>query len=141
AYNNRGNAYHAKGDIDGAIADFNEAIRLGPSLVEPYNSRGYARFCSAEFKEAAVDFSRSIALKPAAHPMILRFLALSRVGALAEVVLKADVARLKTDEWPSAIIELLAGDSTPEATRRAATKTEEVCQAQFYIGEWQLLRK
>jgi tetratricopeptide (TPR) repeat protein len=29
AFNNRGNARRAKGDIEGALQDFNEAIRLG----------------------------------------------------------------------------------------------------------------
>jgi tetratricopeptide (TPR) repeat protein len=141
AYSNRGNAYQAKGNIDDAIADFNEAIRLSPTHVEPYNSRGFARFCRGQFGEAAVDFSRSIELKPDAFPAILRFLALSRLGQAAEGDVIADAARLRSGAWPSAIIQLLAGEGTPEATREAAHRTEEACQAQFYIAEWQLLRK
>ncbi len=37
AYNNRGNARRAKGDLDGAIADFTEALRLDPSLASVWN--------------------------------------------------------------------------------------------------------
>ena len=35
AYNNRGIAYHDKGDYDRAIADYNEAIQLDPNLPTP----------------------------------------------------------------------------------------------------------
>jgi tetratricopeptide (TPR) repeat protein len=38
AYSDRGNAYDGKGDLDRAIADFNEAIRLDPKLAFAYNN-------------------------------------------------------------------------------------------------------
>ena len=37
-YNNRGNAYSAKGDYDRGIADYTEAIRLGPKDAVPYKN-------------------------------------------------------------------------------------------------------
>src|ERR1700733_10454714 len=39
-YNNRGGAKHAKGDLDGALADFNKAIELDPNLVAACENRG-----------------------------------------------------------------------------------------------------
>src|SRR5580704_11378972 len=39
-YNNRGNAFSAKGDYDRGIADYTEAIRLGPKEAVPYKNRG-----------------------------------------------------------------------------------------------------
>jgi len=36
AFNNRGIAYKAKGDLDRAIADLNEAIRLSPDRARPF---------------------------------------------------------------------------------------------------------
>ena len=35
AYNDRGIAWHDKGDLDRAIADYNEAIRLNPKTPRP----------------------------------------------------------------------------------------------------------
>src|SRR3569833_704776 len=41
-YNNRGLAWMAKGDMDRAIADFDEAVRLDPNYVDVYFNRGDA---------------------------------------------------------------------------------------------------
>ena len=38
-YNNRGNALRSKGDMDRAIADLTEAIRLDPKYAIAYNNR------------------------------------------------------------------------------------------------------
>ena len=42
SYNSRGNAWRAKGEVDFAIVDFNEAIRLDPNFAFPYNGRASA---------------------------------------------------------------------------------------------------
>jgi tetratricopeptide (TPR) repeat protein/DNA-directed RNA polymerase subunit RPC12/RpoP len=42
AYSNRGVAKKAKGDLDGAIADYNRAIELDPKLAIASNNRGNA---------------------------------------------------------------------------------------------------
>src|SRR3712207_4675746 len=42
AFNNRGVAYAAKGDLNRAITDFNEAIRLDPEDAYVFNNRGNA---------------------------------------------------------------------------------------------------
>jgi tetratricopeptide (TPR) repeat protein/predicted Ser/Thr protein kinase len=42
AYNNRGNAYQDRKELNRAIADFNEAIRLAPTTAAPYVNRGNA---------------------------------------------------------------------------------------------------
>src|SRR6202451_2938122 len=42
AFSNRGNAYLAKADLDHAIADYNQAIRLDPDYAFAFNNRGYA---------------------------------------------------------------------------------------------------
>src|SRR6266496_4192063 len=59
-YNNRGLAREAKGDLDGAIADFNRAIELDPKLAISYHNRGLAQ----KAKGAIPDFNRAIELNP-----------------------------------------------------------------------------
>ena len=73
-------------------------------------------------------------------PMMFRFLARARAGEEAAAELEANAARLKTKQWPFAAIELLAGKRTPDATLSVAVAPNDVCEANFYIGQWHILR-
>jgi rhomboid protease GluP len=55
--------------------------------------------------------------------------------------LEAYSKRLKDKSWPYPIIELLLGTRSAEATLSSATKSEEFCEAHYYLGQWLLLRK
>jgi lipoprotein NlpI len=64
ACNNRGLAYRDKGELDRAIADFNEAVRLDPEFALAYNNRGLAYRDKGEFDRAIADFNEAIRLEP-----------------------------------------------------------------------------
>jgi tetratricopeptide (TPR) repeat protein len=64
AYKNRGNAYLAKGNLDGAIADYTKAIEIKPKDADAYNSRGDAYETKGDFERAAVDFTKAIEIDP-----------------------------------------------------------------------------
>jgi tetratricopeptide (TPR) repeat protein len=64
AYNNRGAARHARGDLDGALADFDRALALNPRYPEAYNNRGAARHARGDLDGALADFDRALALVP-----------------------------------------------------------------------------
>jgi tetratricopeptide (TPR) repeat protein len=51
-------------DYDGAIADFDEVIRLDPKLAVGYNNRGQARIQKKEYDGALADFDEAIRLDP-----------------------------------------------------------------------------
>jgi lipoprotein NlpI len=69
------------------------------------------------------------------------YLARTRAGdQSAATELAANAQRLKPADWPYAVVELYLGHSTPEATLAAPGKPDERCEAQFYIGAWQLMR-
>jgi len=63
-HNNRGLELHNAGKIDEAIAEYSEAIRLDPELVEPYNNRGAAYNDKGEYALAVKDLKRAIELDP-----------------------------------------------------------------------------
>ena len=53
-----------KQDMDGALADFNEAIRLDPNLAIAYMNRGVIYASKGEFDKAIGDETKAIELKP-----------------------------------------------------------------------------
>ena len=63
-FNNRGNAYNAKGDRDRAIADFDEAIRLNPNNSNAFNNRGSAYNAKGDRDRAIVDYDKAIGINP-----------------------------------------------------------------------------
>ena len=60
AYYNRGSAYSNKRDYDGAIKDFDEAIRLDPKYVVAYYNRGNARQNKGDNDRAIADYGEAI---------------------------------------------------------------------------------
>jgi lipoprotein NlpI len=67
------------------------------------------------------------------------YLARARSGPqIAAAGLETNAKKLKQPDWPYPVVELFLGRRTPEATFAAAS--DDRCEAQFYIGEWHLLR-
>ncbi len=64
AYYNRGAAKIEKGDLDGAIADYNRAIELNPKDARAYNNRGIAKRAKGDLDGAIADYNRAIELDP-----------------------------------------------------------------------------
>src|SRR5262245_66345265 len=62
AYNNRGNAYTAKGDYDRAVQDYDQSIKLDPNYARAFNNRGVAYQKKGEYDRAIEDFDASIQL-------------------------------------------------------------------------------
>ena len=96
AYNNRGNARYAVGDLDGAIADYTRGIQLSPRQgtdKEPsnvllglnYNGRGNALAAQGKLDLAIADYSTAIEIAPRfADAYANRGLALLRRGRTSE---------------------------------------------------------
>lgn len=62
AYNNRGLEFRKKHELEKAISDFSEAIRLKPDFAEAYYNRG--RTQGADTSAAIADFDEAIKINP-----------------------------------------------------------------------------
>src|SRR5215468_2684176 len=63
-YIDRGLAKQKKGDLDGAMADYNKAIELNPKSATAYNNRGAIRSTKGDLNGALGDFNQAIRLNP-----------------------------------------------------------------------------
>ena len=140
AYISRSSLYELQGDYDLAIADTAKAVELAPKSGGYVRSLGLARYHKGTFKEAAADLLRSLELADDSYAMLFRFLARQRAGETAAAELEANAGRLKDKKWPYAVIELYLGKRSLEATLDAAGKPDEKCAAQFYIGQWHIVK-
>lgn len=64
AFYNRGLAFGAKGQLERAIDDYNNAITLRPDLADAYNNRGLAWRLKGDPARALQDFDAALYLSP-----------------------------------------------------------------------------
>ena len=61
---NRGNAYAATGDFNRAIADYDQAILLNPTMATAFDNRGRAYSEQNQIERAIADYDEAIRLNP-----------------------------------------------------------------------------
>lgn len=64
AYNNRGSAWRAQGELDNAVKDHTEAIRLNPKIASSYTFRGNAWSDKGDLDNAIKDYTQAIRIDP-----------------------------------------------------------------------------
>lgn len=143
AYQARADFRRGKGDYDLAIADYDKAIEQQADDVIAYGNRALSRFYKGDFATAAVDFKRVVDSQLNAYPVLLSYISKSRDGDArdAKSEFTKNAAKLKTGAWPYPVVELYLGKKSVKDTEAQAKSPGEKCEAQFYIGEWHLLKK
>src|SRR5262245_39601535 len=63
-YYNRAIAYRQKSDLDNAISDYNDAIKINPKHARAFNNRGTIYKEKGDLDRAIADFSEAIRLDP-----------------------------------------------------------------------------
>jgi tetratricopeptide (TPR) repeat protein len=64
AHSLRGGAFYYKGDLPGALSDYDSAIRLDPAFARAFNNRCWARAVVSSVQEAVADCDESLRLAP-----------------------------------------------------------------------------
>jgi tetratricopeptide (TPR) repeat protein len=110
------------------------------NLVRELRNLGYARFNRGDFAVAALHLQEAVD-RTNAYSILWLYLASARAGRQdAKMDLEKMAAGLKPAEWPFPVIRLFLGQATPEVMLAAANNPEQRCEAQYYLGEWHLLR-
>ena len=145
-FNDRGSIWMNKKGYENAIADYNEAIRLNPQFAMAFFNRGIAHFHERQFTLAAADLKQSQRLRTDTYTSIWLYLARANSGANdAKLELAANTNGIKPD-WPTPVVTLYLGTSNPVALTAAFSDTdpkthkEQMCEANFYLGEWHLIK-
>src|SRR6185369_10933182 len=61
-YFNRGDAYREKGDLDGALADLDQAIKADPRNPSYYSTRSHVLYEKRDYERAIADLTQAIKL-------------------------------------------------------------------------------
>jgi lipoprotein NlpI len=140
AYGELGVAYGCTQDFDLSIANLTMAINLAPKEPSHLKHRGYTQFYRGEFEAAASDLRRSLELEGDPYAMLFHYLARARTSETAIAELEVFARKIKSRQWPAAVIGLYLGKLSADSALAAATNSVERAEAQFYLGEWHLLR-
>ena len=92
AYCARGVAFHARDQLNRAIADYDESVRIGPKSPTGYRCRGYGNFARGALDEAISDFNEAIALDPNSASFLARGRAYRAKGDLSRAIADYDEA-------------------------------------------------
>jgi tetratricopeptide (TPR) repeat protein len=81
---NRGNAYASIGEFDRAIADYDRALQLNPTMATAFDNRGRAYSQKNQFERAVADYNEAIRLNPnsaiALHNRCWAHIAVGNIG-------------------------------------------------------------
>jgi protein O-mannosyl-transferase len=64
ALSNRGVIYKQEGDIQKALSDYNQAIKINPDYAEPLNNRGVIYKQEGDIQKALSDYNQAIKINP-----------------------------------------------------------------------------
>jgi len=145
AFGLRATVYKTKGEVDRAVADYDRLIELDPKNPRAYRSRAIAHVQAGSISKSLADLDRSIELDPRdAYSALWHEVVAKRSNVSSR--LAAVAGELDLSKWPAPIIHLFLGEMSPEAVLAAAgdangeKKREQICEANFYLGELALLR-
>ncbi|HEX3486797.1 MAG TPA: hypothetical protein VHT51_17215 [Micropepsaceae bacterium] len=147
AYAYRGIAKATLGDYSAAQEDLNFSVALDtPYNADAYAFRGYMALVTGAPQKAATDLAKSAGEKVWAYNALWLSIARMRAGMAdtGEVSLANNAMTLNLTQWPGPVVKFLMGQAKREEVSAAANEgdpakvSERVCDADFYVGEYDL---
>jgi tetratricopeptide (TPR) repeat protein len=132
-------------EFDRVIAHYDETIMLDPNDDDAYFRRGIANFYAGSLPQALADLGQASKLDPEYAYYALWLDILNKRSNVVTGLPRA-ISQIDMTKWPAPVIRLFLGQMTPTEVVAAAedpeanTKKGQVCEANFYSGEFALQR-
>jgi tetratricopeptide (TPR) repeat protein len=145
----RGGLFFARGELDRAVADLSEALRLDPKDPAALEERGIVELMQGSLDQARADLAESTELGPTrAGPAIWREIADRRAHVPGRLAEAAD--KLPKSVWPATAVRAFLGEPAARTMLAEASaapdsfpmlKMWQICEAYVYVGELALLKE
>lgn len=142
---NLGNAYAAKGETAQAIKAYSAAIAADRRNANAYVARAIAQLYAGAPAKAQMDLWLAQRVAPT-NAYAALWLDIAQRRAQRPPTFAQTARRLDMTAWPAPVVKLWRGEIGAEAllaaadSADAATKRAQLCEANFYGGEFALLK-
>ena len=138
----------SRGDLEAAIADYNEVLKWDSKNSYGHAELGFALFFSDKMPEALAEFDKAAEIDPKLRFLLpwqyLAMLALNQKPQ-ADAKFAADLATPQAKrEWPDQLLIYLSDKQSEQDLRKSINKDPaatdpQTCEAEFFIGQRKLV--
>ena len=140
-------SYYEHRDATRASADLEKAIALDPVEVRALTQRGRLAFANGNHAAAAGDWARAwqgnrgdLSVPEAYLPIWIYMLEARGDSTKAAAAFARRVQEIEARVWPYPVASFYLGQVSVEELETAAADDAQKCEADFYVGEWHLMK-
>jgi lipoprotein NlpI len=140
-------SYYEHRDDKRASADLDKAIALDPVEVQALTQRGRRAFSNGNYTAAAGDWAQAwrgnrgdLGIPEAYLPIWIYMLEARDDNSKATSGFTSRAKEIEAKVWPYPVASFYLGQVSVEELDAAAADNDQKCEANFYVGEWHLLK-